>query len=160
MEILFLIISLLLMAAGLVGTFLPIIPSLPLVYGGYLVYGLVTGWQNYGLGIMIAFGLVTGITVLLDYLAGALGAKKFGGTRAGVIGSTIGAIVGVILLNVIGLIIGTFMGAILGELIGGRSMPEAVRSGWGAFLGFVAGTFFKIVAAVAMITAFLWLIIM
>jgi len=159
LEIIFLILALALMLIGLAGTIIPILPSVPLVYAGYAVYGLATGWRDYGLGIMAVLGAITLIIVLLDYLAGALGARKFGASRAGMWGSIIGAILGVIFLNIIGLILGTFIGALIGELIVGRTMHEAVKSGWGAFLGFLAGSFVKIVTATAMIGVFIWLII-
>ncbi len=159
MEILFLIVALLLMLAGVVGTVMPVIPSVPIVYAGYFVYGLATNWRDYGLKVMVAFGALTVLVLVMDYVAGAVGAKKFGGSKAGMWGSIVGAIVGVIFFNLLGLILGTFFGALLAELIWGRTFSEAFRSGVGAFIGFLAGSFFKIAAAVAMFGTFLWLII-
>ena len=159
MEIAFLIIALIIMIIGLVGAVLPVIPSIPIVYGGYMVYGLATGWRDYGLGMMTALGVVTLLTLLLDYLAGALGARSFGATSAGVIGSVLGAIIGLIVFNVIGMMVGIFGGAVLGELYRGRDTRDALRSGWGAFLGFLAGSAFKVVMALAMIGLFLVLVI-
>jgi hypothetical protein len=158
MEIAMLILALLVMAVGLVGSFLPMIPGVPLVYSGYLIYGLASGWRHYGLGIMVAFGLVTVLVIVLDYVAGSMGAKKFGASRAGAWGAIIGAVVGVLTFNLIGLVVGTFGGAVLGELLLGRTMGEAFRSGWGAFLGFLAGSLFKVMAATIMLGSFLWLV--
>lgn len=159
MEILFLIITLALMLLGLAGTIFPVLPGIPIIYAGYLIYGLATDWREYGAGVMIAFGAVTLLVLVLDWLAGAIGAKKYGASRAGVVGSVIGAVLGLIFFNIIGLVLGPFVGALLGELLLGRSLKEAVRSGWGALLGFLAGSFFKIVTASVMIVAFLLLII-
>ena len=159
MDTVYLILSLVIMAAGLAGTILPVLPSIPLVYCGFLIYGAGTGWRDFGAGVMIFFGAVTILVLVLDYVAGAVGAKKFGASTAGVVGSVIGAIVGVIFFNIIGLIVGVFAGAVFGEIFRGRTTGEAFRSGWGAFLGFVAGSLFKLLIAVAMIGAFILLII-
>lgn len=157
--IIFLVLTLLLMAVGLAGTILPMIPSIPLIYGGFVLYGLATDWRDYGLGVMIVFGAVTVLIIVVDYAAGALGAKKFGASRAGMAGSVIGAVAGVIFLNLIGLVVGTFAGAVIGEVLAGRSTRDAVRSGWGAFVGFLAGSLFKLMTAVVMIATFVWLIV-
>ncbi len=157
--ILLLIITLLMMLAGLAGTVLPMIPGILLIYAGYAVYGLATGWRDYGWGVMAFWGVITLLMQLLDYYAGALGAKKFGASGKGIWGSIIGGFAGLIIFNVLGLVIGTFLGAAIGELLGGRTAGEAARSGWGAFLGFVAGSLFKLTMAIIMIGVFLWLII-
>lgn len=57
------------MAAGLLGTLLPFLPGIPLIYAGYLFYGLATGWQDYGLCAMAAWGLVVGVVTFLDLYA-------------------------------------------------------------------------------------------
>ena len=146
------------MVIGLIGAVLPILPSIPIVYAGYVVYGFATDWQHYGWGVMVVFGAVTVFSLVADYVTGAMGAQRYGASRAGIWGSIIGGIVGVVIFNLIGLILGIILGAILGELILGKSIQEAVRAGWGAFLGFLAGTLFKIMVAVIMIGVFVWLI--
>jgi len=155
----FFVVALLLMLVGLLGTIAPWVPGVPLIYGVYLVYGLVTGWQSYGWGVMAVLGGVTAAVMFLDFYAGALGAKKFGATPAGTWGSIIGAITGMVMFNVIGLIVGTFAGALLGELLSRRPLDEALRSGWGALVGFLAGTLFRFVVATVMIGLFVRLVV-
>ena len=159
MEIFFAIVALLVMAAGLAGTILPMVPSIPLIYAGYIGYGLATGWRDYGWAVMVVWGVVTILSVLLYYYAGAIGAKTYGASRAGVWGSVIGAVAGIFVFNVAGLIIGPFVGALAGEMIFGRTFKDAFRSGWGALIGFLAGSLFKIVLSLAMIGVFVWLIV-
>ena len=147
------------MAIGLAGAGIPVLPGLPVVYLGYIVYGIGTHWRDYGWGIMTLMGVVTVMVLLLDYLAGAAGARKFGASRAGMWCSVLGAIVGLIFFNIPGLILGPFVGAVVGELAVGRSLDDAFRSGWGAFLGFVAGGIFKFFMALLMIAVFLVLVL-
>ena len=91
--------------------------------------------------------------LLVDFVAGAAGTKKYGGGVWGIGGAIIGAIAGLLLFPPFGLILGPLVGAILGELIGGKSSEDAVRAGWGSFVGFLAGTLVKYAACGAMVLA-------
>ncbi len=144
------------MFAGLVGTVLPIVPGILLIYAGYLLYGFATGWQDYGLNAIIVWSIVTALVLLLDVYAGALGAKRYGASRAGAWGSVVGGLIGTMAAGFPGLILGPFIGAAAAELIRGRSCREALLSGWGTFLGFIAGSIVKIAVAAIMIGSFIW----
>lgn len=144
------------MIAGFLGTLLPVLPGLPLVYAGYIFYGLVMGWQDYGLGAMIIWGIVVAVISFLDFYAGSIGAKKYGASRWAVWGSIAGAFVGLFVAGFLGLILGPLVGALAGELIAGKSWREAFQSGWGTILGLVACHLAKIAVAIAMIGTFLW----
>ncbi len=159
MEHFFLAVALLFMIGGTLETLLPMIPGIPLVYLGYLIYGFASGWREYGLQTMLWLGLFTILIQVLDFYAGSLGAKRFGASKRGVWGSIIGALLGLIFFSLPGLVVGTFAGALFGEILEGRSLGEGVRSGWGAFLGLLAGSLFRIAAAVAMLGMFLWMVI-
>ena len=67
-----------------------------------------------------------------------------GVTRWGVWGSTIGVFVG-LFFGFVGVIVGPLVGAILGELLGGKQMSEALRAGWGSFVGLLFGTLLKLI---------------
>ena len=153
-------ITLLIMAIGLVGTVLPVIPGILLIYAGYLLYGFATGWEAYGLIVIVGWSVVTALVLLLDVFAGAIGARKYGATRFGTWGSLIGGVIGALAAGFPGLILGPFVGATAGELLRGRSHREALRSGWGTFLGFMAGSVIKIAIGVVMIGTFIWWVIL
>jgi uncharacterized protein YqgC (DUF456 family) len=153
------ILTILLMLFGLAGTILPFLPGIPLIYLGYIVFGLASHWDYYGLPAMVFWGIITLITVFLDYYASALGAKKLGASNYGIWGSILGGILGIIFLGFPGLIIGPFLGAVVAELLIGKTKKEAWKSGWGTFMGFLAGSLFKVVLGVVMISSFLWLVL-
>ncbi|UCF64303.1 MAG: DUF456 domain-containing protein [bacterium] len=150
------VITLLIMLVGLAGTIIPFVPGIPLIYGGFILYGLLDGWTRFSTSFMIFWGSVTGLMVLLDYYAGAIGARRYGASAAGVWGSIIGGILGVIFLGFIGILVGPFVGAVVGELLSGKTRQSALRSGWGTFIGFLAGSLFKLVVGCVMIGSFLW----
>ncbi|MEZ5008930.1 MAG: DUF456 domain-containing protein [Chitinophagales bacterium] len=81
--------------------------------------------------------------------------KKFGGSKQGIWGSTIGLLVGLFFLpaNIIfpfNLILGLFVGAMIGEFIAGKDTKTAFKSGFGSFIGFLAGNGLKLAVAIIM----------
>ena len=156
MKALWTIVTLLIMAVGLAGTVLPVIPGILLIYAGYLLYGFATGWQAYGLAAIVGWSVVTALVLLLDFYAGAIGAKRYGASRSGAWGSLIVGLIGTLAAGFPGLILGPFVGAAAGELLRGRSYREALRSGWGTFIGFMVGSVVKIALGVVMVGTFIW----
>jgi len=154
MKALWTIITLLIMAVGLVGTVLPVIPGILLIYAGYLLYGFATGWQAYGLAAIVGWSVVTALVLLLDFCAGAIGAKRYGASRSGTWGALIGGLIGSLTAGLPGLILGLFVGAAAGELLRGRSHRAALRSGRGTFIGFMVGSVVRIALGAVMVGTF------
>ena len=140
---------------GLAGTILPTLPGNLLIFGGALVYGIFTEFEEVTLWVLAALlGISIGAQVL-DYAAEAYGAKRFGATKYGIGGAIAGGIVGLMTLNVGGLLLGIFFGAIIPEIIwGGRDLKRALKIGWGSLLGFLGGTFMKFILGLVMIGIF------
>jgi len=150
--------TLIVMAAGLAGCVLPVLPGIPLIYFGYLLYGLFTSWHAYGLGTMLFWGAVTLLSLFVDHYAGTLGARRYGSSLFGLWGSFAGAVIGLLLFGLAGLIVGVCAGAVTGELVAGRSLTDALRAGKGALIGFFAGILCKAITGLIMVGTFLWLI--
>ena len=53
----------------------------------------------------------------MDNFIPVLGAKKFGGGRGSVIGSSVGLVIGLLFLGPFGILLGPFFGALIGELL-------------------------------------------
>ncbi len=148
-------LTLLIMLAGALGVFLPFLPGTPLIFLAALGYGFYEGFhQVTPLVLGVLFGLMV-ITLLVDYLAGVIGAKKSGATKYGTWGSFLGGILGVLFFNLPGLLVGPLVGAVAGEMISGRQFQEAVKVGLGTVVGLAGGIIFKFVFAAAMIAVFL-----
>lgn len=147
MDILLTLIGLLFMCLGLVGSFLPILPGPTLSWVGllllYLTNAIEDNWTFLGTTLIIAL-----IVFALDYIIPAIGTKKFGGTKAGMIGTTIGLVVGILSPIPGGIIIGPFFGALLGELYNKADSTTALKAAFGSFLGFLTGTFLKFIVAI------------
>lgn len=154
MEIVLIICGSLCLIAGFIGCLLPIIPGVPLAWAGLLLVYFVEG-SELSLRLLIICAVVTVAVTVLDNIAPIWFTKKTGGTKAGIIGSTAGLLVG-FFFGPVGIIICPFLGAFVGELIHDRNdAPKALKSAWGAFLGFVCGTGVKMVTC----AVFIWIFI-
>jgi uncharacterized protein YqgC (DUF456 family) len=152
-EVLGLIIAGVVMFIGLVGSVLPGIPGAPVILVAAVGHKLIFKEQSVSYpGLAFILGL-TVLSLVLDFLASTLGAKKMGATWRGVIGAMVGAIVG-LFFSLPGLILGPVIGAFAFELIGGREWKESARAGVGAMIGFFLGALGKVICCAAMIGIF------
>lgn len=144
MDIALAILSGLLILTGVLGSVLPIIPGPPIAWVGLLILQF-TEYANPSWTTVIIMAVAMIIIVVLDVMIPIWGTKKFGGTKAGVRGSTIGLVVG-LFFGPIGIILGPFAGALIGELIMNREdSKKAFKSALGSFVGFLLGTGIKLV---------------
>ncbi|RYD06025.1 hypothetical protein N752_06375 [Desulforamulus aquiferis] len=104
-------------AAGMLGTFLPVLPGAPLILIGMLIYGFFEQFAN--LTWQFFFRSVYSSTPCFrgGLSSGNWGVKRFGGSKHGIYGSLIGAVLGIFVLGPLGIILGPFLGAVVGELI-------------------------------------------
>lgn len=131
------------------GLLIPVIPGVPLAAAGALLAGWMTGFESLGWWPIAIIALLAGVAQVLDALGSWLGAKYYGASRAGVWGGVIGSLVGVFVFPPFGFLPGALLGAIAVELLGRRPPEEAFRSGIGALLGALGGTFMKLLILVA-----------
>ena len=145
MDIFIIIIAGLLLLIGLAGCILPILPGVPLSYIGIFLLHLTERVQ-FSTNFLIIWGIIVVVVQLLDFYIPVWGTKFFGGGRWGKIGSAIGIVVG-LFFGPLGIIFGPFIGAVIGELLSGRASQDAIRAGFGAFVGFLAGTAAKLIVS-------------
>ena len=135
---------------ALIATFVPVIPATLIIWSAALLHAVLTGFQPITWGFLAALGVLAIAAMLVDNLAAAWGAKKFGGSSAAGWGALIGGLVG-LLLGPLGFMIGPFLGAVLTELIFTRkSILEAISSGVGTLLGLLGGIGAKLVIHMVM----------
>ena len=146
MDYVLIVLGVLFMISGILGCVLPILPGPPLSYLGILLLQF-TSKSQFSTRFMIIWAVITVVVYALDYVIPAWGTKKFGGSKRGVWGSIIGLVIGLFFFPPFGIIIGPFLGAIIGELSSGKDSGSALKSGFGSFLGFLAGTLLKLIAS-------------
>ncbi|RAJ18150.1 DUF456 domain-containing protein [Olleya aquimaris] len=147
MDIFLTILGLIFMVLGLAGSLLPVLPGPPLSWIGLLLLYMTDAVPNNTL--FLIFTLIIALLIFgLDYIIPAIGAKRYGGSKAGMIGTTIGLIVGLLLPIPGGVIIGPFVGAFIGEKSNKVNSDKALRAAFGSFLGFLTGTLLKFIVAI------------
>ena len=151
MDILLLVIAFILMLIGIIGCIVPGLPGTPIAYIGLWI-AQITERVDFSWQFLLVWGIVTVVISALDYIVPAWGTKRYGGTKWGVWGSTIGVFVG-LFAGPWGVILGPLVGAVIGELLGGKAAQEALRAGWGSFIGILFGTIIKLIACGLMLTA-------
>jgi len=152
-EIIGLSLTLLVMLAGLIGSLLPVLPGTPLVLLAAVGHRLYFGAASVSNTILIILVALTLVSILFDFLAGLLGAKKFGATWCGMTGAVVGGIIG-LFFNLPGIILGPFIGATLFEMLGGQEFKKASRAGVGATVGLLLGIVGKFSICVVMMILF------
>jgi uncharacterized protein YqgC (DUF456 family) len=148
-------LTLVLMFIGFVGTVVPLLPGSTVILAAAVVHRIALG-ESHSVGWWTLGGLI-GLTVLsyiVDFVSGAIGAKRFGATRWGAIGGIVGAIVG-IFFGLPGIVLGPLAGVLAGELLGGKGLLPAGKSTWGTLLGTAAGVICKLAISALMIAWFL-----
>ena len=146
MDIVFELLGFILVLLGIVGSFLPVLPGPLTGWVGLLLLHQSERIPQDTTFLTTTFGVALAV-FLIDYIIPALGTKKFGGSKKGIIGSTIGLIVGLVFLGPLGIIIGPFLGAYLGELLNKTEQKKALKAAIGSLIGFLTGVFIKFTVA-------------
>jgi len=152
--VLFWLLAVLLIAAGLAGLFLPALPGAPLIFAGLLIAAWAEDFRYAGLWTIVALAVITLLSFAVDFWATLFGAKKFGASKRAGVGALIGLAFGVF-IGFPGLIFGPFIGAMAGELTVRKDLRQAARAGFGATLGLALGAALKLALAFTMIGIFL-----
>ena len=148
-------VAIILMLVGLVGAVVPGIAGPPFSFLGLLALSFVKS-VGYSTEFLVIMGVIAAAVFALDYVVPSWGTKKFGGTKAGVRGSTIGLILGLLVtvvfpIGFIVVLLGPFVGAYIGEKSVGTEDQKALKAAFGSFMGFLVGTGLKVVYACACI---------
>jgi uncharacterized protein YqgC (DUF456 family) len=154
MDIFLIIMALGLMILGIIGSFLPVLPGPITSWFGFLLL-YFSNLIEVSKKLLIITLIVAIIIWILDYFIPAIGTKKFGGSKYGMIGTTIGLIIGLIAPIPGGILIGPFLGAFVGELLNKSDSKTAIKAAFGSFLGFLTSAFIKFIVAIVYFGIFL-----
>jgi uncharacterized protein YqgC (DUF456 family) len=153
LDTVFYILAGLLVVLGIAGTVLPALPGLPLIFAGMALAAWVSDFEKVGWVMLVVLGLLTLLSVGVDFLATAMGAKRVGASRLAIIGSVIGTFAG-LSFGLVGVFVGPFVGALVGELLHTRELSKATQVGIGTWVGIIVGTVLKFGLAFAMLGLF------
>jgi uncharacterized protein len=148
------IAALALVVLGIAGAVLPALPGVPLVLAGLFLAAWIDHFQRVGWFTLTLLSVLTVLSFAMDFAAASLGAKRSGASKLAVAGATLGALAG-LFFGLPGLILGPFLGAVAGELLARKGRRQAVRAGFGTWLGLLLATAGKLALIFAMVGIFL-----
>lgn len=143
MEWIWIITGIVLAVAAIAGSILPLIPGPPIAYAGLLVQQL-RDEQPFSTSFLLIWAGIVVVSLVFDYFIPIWGTKKFGGTKYGVWGCTLGFLAA-FWLGPWGIITGPFVGAFIGEMIAQDNSKISFKAALGSFVGFLMGSFLKLV---------------
>ena len=168
-------LTLVLMFVGLLGSVLPGLPGVTLIFLSALVYATLTDFRSVGAAILVVLFIFAAIAFVADFVATSYGARRFGasnwGTVGGAIGGIAGALIGLLFLGIgslFGLILGTIAGVFLGEYLKrtrqGQQGPGSTGSDWrrashaagGVLVGYLASAVIQGLLGLASVIVFVW----
>lgn len=142
-----------LILVGIAGAIVPILPGVPLIFAGMLLAAWADGFHHIGAFTLVALGVLATLALLVDFVAGVLGAKRVGASERALWGASIGMLVG-FFFSLPGLLLGPFLGALIGEWSTGRKLDHAARVGIGTWIGMLFGTLAKLALCFTMLGVF------
>ena len=142
-----------LLLVGFLGTFVPVLPGAPLAWAGLLA-AYFSEYTDISLLCLIITAVIAVVVSIVDNIFPVTMTKKFGGSKYATTGATIGLIVG-FFTGPWGIILGPFFGALIGEFINKEGRNDGVfKAAFGAFMGFLLGTGFKMITVLGFIWVF------
>ena len=159
MDILAWILIIAFFVIAFIGLIYPIIPSVIFILGGFVVYGFFYSFGDLPWWFWLIEILLVVLLFGADTISNLVGVKKFGGSKAGMWGSTIGLLVGPFVIPFLGILIGPFLGAVIAELLVARtSWEQALKAGVGSLVGFLTSIVTKGIVQALMIILFFFVI--
>ena len=159
------------MLLGLLGSILPGLPGVPVIFISALVYTYLTSFEDIGVLVLVILGLFALLAFVADFLGTAYGVRRFGasnwGTVGGAIGGLLGTLAGALFLGVgalFGLLAGSVGGVLVGEYLrrerrvttppGARNWRRTSRAAGGVLVGYLISTVIQSVIGVLSIVVF------
>ena len=146
-------VALIAVPLGFAGILLPLLPGMPLLFGGLWLAAWLDDYARVGGSTVLVLGVMAFIAWLAEYVASALGVKRVGASGLAVAGAAFGALFGLV-GGLPGLIVGPIAGAMAGEWIARRDGAQATRAGLAAGVGFLVAVGAKLLIALAMVGVF------
>lgn len=144
------------MAVGLLGTLLPFLPGLPIVWAAALVYGLATDFRPIGRVMFVLITLVGVVGLVLGTVLPHRRAAAKGAPASTILAGIVLGLVGFFVIPIVGLPIGAGLGVMLAERRRLGSWDRAWAAMRELLIGFGIGAAVQFGAGVVMIE--IWIV--
>lgn len=142
-----------LLVLGTVGTVMPALPGPILVLAGIAVGAWADGFARVGPGLLVLCTLLMALTVVADWGAALLGARRAGASKLALAGAALGTLAGVA-TGLVGLLFMPLAGAAIGQYLEERHAGRAATVGVATWLGLLLGAAVKVALVLTMLGIF------
>jgi len=153
-----LIVAVLLLVVGVVGSVVPLIPSGLVSLAGVWTYVLF-GSEPVGLFAVVSLTLAGLAAVIFEHLAGPIAARASGASTETMVASTIGGLVMLLVLGPIGIIVGVVGTVLLLALKNGSTTETAVKRSLYTAVGVLASSVVQILLTLSILAVFLLFVV-
>ena len=154
MEIMFWVLIIALFILSFVGLIFPIVPSVLVLWGGFLLYQFGIDGEPLSIWFWIGASVLTILMLVADLLASQFFVKKYGGSKWGERMAAIGVIIGSFVYPPFGVILVPFILVFVTELISAKNMRHAFMVAIASLFAFLSSTFAKFIVQLLLIVWF------
>lgn len=156
-------VSYILIALGLIGIVVPLLPGLPLLWLGALVWAWGDDFQQVGWPTLIVLALLVGVGTVVDLFFASVVSRRAGVSWRAIGGALLGGLLGGIFLTWIP-ILGTLAGALIGAVVGMWVVEYRIRGDgdaatnavWSYLTGVAFASLINFFLALLMLALFFW----
>jgi uncharacterized protein YqgC (DUF456 family) len=128
---------LVLMLVGLIGTLIPILPGILLMWIAAVFYGFAVGFDAFSVGVLVVITILATVSVAVGIALPKRAATASGASTSSQLAAGVGAVIGFFAIPVVGVVVGALAGIALaewrdkGEWSAARLSTIAVAKGFG-----------------------------
>ena len=142
-DVLLIVAAIILLMAGIAGSFVPALPGPPLSFAGLLLVHF-SDKAHLSFRLLLILGILTVLITLTDLVLPSYATRRSGGSREGMYGAAAGLVIG-LFFPPLGIIIGPFLGALLMELTMRKTSRQAFKAAIGSLIGLLSGALLKLI---------------
>lgn len=151
MEILYWSLIGLCFVLGFMGLIFPIIPSVFVLWGGFLIYQAALNPDGLSTVFWVVMGTFTVFLTTADFIANRYFVNRFGGSKWGKRMAVLGVLVGAFIMPPFGILFVPFALVYLAEWSQQKTPKEALLVALGSLFGFLGSTAAKLIVQLIMV---------
>ncbi|MEM9130915.1 MAG: DUF456 domain-containing protein [Actinomycetota bacterium] len=125
----------LVMVVGVLGTVVPFLPGVMLIWLAAVVYGFLVGFSPIGIAVLVVLTLLVAASVIKSVVVPRRAAEGHDVSRWSQLVAVLGAVVGFFVIPIVGVVIGALIGLFVAEYVHHREAGEA----WGSTVAVAKG---------------------
>ena len=126
-----------------IGIVVPLIPDIPFMLGGFLLYQFFLSKGGLGTGFWITVIALTVFLVVIDYVATGIAVKKSGGSTLSILVAMLGILIVPLIIGPLGIVVGPFLAVFVFELVKRGTLIEALKVAGSTFMGLLGSIIVK-----------------